>query len=383
MGYGRINVLRSLDFSDVMIKDWAGDTGVEPSTSPGGDFWDFSDIVIRINDDNVFVPDDISKSRYVERGQTNYLYIRVTNNGPREAENVVVNARITPYVGLQFVYPDDWTLVDSTHSSPTPVTNNFGSIPSGGTVIAKFTISAAQTDDLWDWTDAHPWHPCLLASVSADNDYAFATSSLTGGELVVRRNNLAQRNLTVIDVLAGSTIAFPFIAGHKKNREKALQVFIDRSKLPKETKLMLSLDDNGINSPLVDFTQSAQNKIKTGCGEFELFERTRIKLRSKCFNGILTLEKGSKFNCDDSQPYEDIEVKGGEIIVQDNKYFAEIKEDIGIVTLGIQPSQICPLSLHTSIPKDAKKGQEFMIRVYQTNLKGMVTGGATAIYVAK
>ena len=32
LGYGRINVLRALDCADVMIRDWSGDGGVEPSS---------------------------------------------------------------------------------------------------------------------------------------------------------------------------------------------------------------------------------------------------------------------------------------------------------------------------------------------------------------
>jgi subtilisin family serine protease len=81
MGYGRINVFRALDEADVMIKDAPSDSGAEPFT--GGNFWDFSDIVVRINDDNVFVPSDPLKSKNVERGQANYIYVRVTNKGAR------------------------------------------------------------------------------------------------------------------------------------------------------------------------------------------------------------------------------------------------------------------------------------------------------------
>jgi subtilisin family serine protease len=382
MGYGRINVLRSLDFADVMIKDWPGDTGTEPSTPPGGDFWDFSDIAIRITDDNVFVPDDISKSRYVERGQTNYLYIRVTNNGPREARNVVVNARITPYVGLQFVYPTDWTTIDPTHASPTPVNNTFATIPSGGTVMAKFTISATQTEDLWGWVEGHSWHPCLLASVNADNDYAFATASLTLDSLVTRRNNLAQRNLTVIDVLAGSAPAFPFLVGHKANLERTLQVLIDRSKFPRNVKLLLSLDDDGSDFPLVDFTPSSADEEKTERGQLVFLERTKIKVALGCCNGVLTLEKGSRFDCLYVR-LGNVRVEGGEIVVLNGKRFVKVKDNIAVVTIEKQPSQIIPLSLHTSIPADAEKGQQFTVRVSQKSQSGMVTGGATAIYVIK
>jgi subtilisin family serine protease len=105
MGYGRITVLRALDAADLLIKDAPSDNGGEPFS--GGNFWDFSDIVVRINDDGVFVPSDPLQSKNVERGQANYIYVRVTNKGPRAARNVTVSTRITPFVGLQFVYPQE------------------------------------------------------------------------------------------------------------------------------------------------------------------------------------------------------------------------------------------------------------------------------------
>lgn len=381
MGYGRINALRALDYADVMIRDYPGDTGFEPSTPPGGNFWDFSDIVVRINDDDVFVPSDISKSRYVERGQTNYLYVRVTNNGPRDARNVIVDSRITPYVGLQFIYPTDWTTVDATHASLTPVTNTFASIPPGSTVMAKFIISAAQTEDFWGWVNDHSWHPCILASVTADNDYSFAAAP-TGGDLVTRRNNLAQRNLTVIDVLGGATAAFPFIAGHKKNLERTMQVIVDRSKLPKNVKLLLSIDDDGSEFRLVDFTPSIEAAEKDRCGQFIFLERTRIRVTS-CCNGILTLEKGSKFECAYKPSLEKVQAEGGEVIIRNGKRFVDIRENLAVVTFEKQPGQIYPMSTVTTIPVDAKKEQQFIVRISQRNQSGIVTGGATAIYTAK
>ena len=381
MGYGRINALRALDYADLMIKDYPGDTGTEPSNPPGGNYWDFSDIVVRINDDNVFVPDNISKSRYVERGQTNHLYIRVTNNGPREARNVIVNARITPYVGLQFIYPADWTAVDTTHASPTPIINTFASIPSGSSVMAKFTISPSQTEDFWGWVENHSWHPCLLAYVASDNDYAFAAAP-TGGNLVTRRNNLAQRNLTVIDVLAGATTTFPFIIGNKKNLERTLQVLVDRSKIPKNVKLLLSIDDDGSEFKLVDFTKSINVEETNRSKQFVFLDRTRIRVTS-CCNGILTLEKGSKFECAHETSLQNVHVEGGEVIMQNGKRFVDIRENNAVVTFEKQAGQIYPMSLVTSIPTEAKKEQQFIIRVSQRNTSGMSTGGATAIYIVK
>ncbi|HBL14509.1 MAG TPA: hypothetical protein DD379_24600 [Cyanobacteria bacterium UBA11162] len=379
MGYGRINVLHALDFADVLIKDYPGDTGTEPST--GGNFWDFSDIVTRITDDNVFVPEDPSKSKNVERGQTNYLYIRVTNNGPTDARNVVVNARITPFVGTQFVYPADWTLIDATHISPTPVTATFATIPAGSSAIAKFTISAAQVEELYGWTTSMPWHPCLLASVNADNDYAFATADFTGGTIVVRRNNLAQRNLSVIDVLAGAAIAFPFLAGNLLNAERMMEIRVDRTQLPKDMKLLLAIDDDGMAFPRVDLMPNIDTPAENGKKGIVYLERTRIETTLGCCRGILTLEKGSRFDCLPVVKLGKISVKGGDVILRDGKRFVEIREAITTIQMEKQPNQLYPLALQTSIPAKAQKGQQYTIKVAQLNQKEEIVGGATVVYV--
>lgn len=380
MGYGRINVFRSLDFADVMIKDWPGDTGIEPSTPNQGNFWDFSDIVIRITDDNVFDPSAPYKSKNVERGQTNYLYIRVTNNGPREARNVIVNARITPFVGLEFVYPTDWTAIDTTHVSPTPVSASFASIPAGASVIAKFTISSSQVEDLWGWENNNPWHPCLLASVSADNDYAFATVNLAGGIHVVKRNNLAQRNLSVIDVLSNTTIAFPFLAGNPKNEEPVMEVIVERSQLPKDMKVFLSLDDDGKAFPHVDLTSSVLCEENQG---IIFLDKTRIETAFCGCRGVLTLEKGSRFDCLCTTKIGKVTVEGGEIILRNNKRFVEIKESIVSIHIEKQPKQLYPLALHTTIPAKSEKDVMYPIRIFQKNQKQEIVGGATVVYVPK
>lgn len=385
MGYGRINVFRALDAADVLIKDAPGDTGVEPFT--GGNFWDFSDIVVRITDDGVFVPSNPSQSKNVERGQANYIYVRLTNNGPRDARNVSVSTRITPYVGLQFVYPQDWTLMDGMHVSPAPITSSFASIPAGGTVMAKFRIEAAQTETLYGWVNGSGWHPCLLAVVNADNDYAFATAPLTGDPISARRNNLAQRNLSVIDVLASASASFPFIAGNLFNAERLMSIVIDRSRLPKAMPLLLALDDDGSAFPLVDFeTQPTnQDEHEDGCGDDGLvfLERTRVKTRLGCCTGVLTLEKGSRFDCLKVNKLGKLTVKGGEVILRGDKRYVEVKESVVTVQMEKSPNSIYPMSLRTTLPATAEKGEQFFIQVAQQNAQGTTVGGAAIVYVVK
>lgn len=384
MGYGRINVLRGLDLADVIIRDAPGDTGVEPFT--GGNFWDFSDIVVRITDDGVFVPSNPLQSKNVERGQANYIYVRLTNNGPRAARNVTVGTRITPYVGLQFVYPQDWTLVNAMHVSPAPVTASFASIPAGGTAMAKFRIEATQTDTLYGWQEGSGWHACLLAVVNADNDYAFATAPLTGDPITARRNNLAQRNLSVIDVLATASASFPFIAGSLFDAGRLMTIVIDRSRLPKTMPLLLVLDDDGSAFPLVDFEAQPSDETEhdDDCGGGLVFlERSRVRTRLGCCTGVLTLERGSRFDCLKVQKLGVVTVTGGEVILRGGKRYVEVKESVVRVQMEKSPNGIHPLSLRTTLPATAQRGEQFLIEVAQENAQGTTVGGAAMVYTIK
>jgi subtilisin family serine protease len=379
MGYGRINAFRSLDFSDVMIKDWAGDTGVEPSTS--GNFWDFSDIVVRITDDNVFNPSNPTQSKNVERGQTNYIYVQVTNNGPRDARNVAVNIRVTPYVGLQFVYPNDWTAVDAMHVSPTSIVNNFASVPAGTTVIAKFSISSVQVEDLYGWQTNNPWHPCLLAQVTSDNDYAYATSDLSFGNIVVRKNNFAQRNLSVIDVFASASFSFPFVIGSKFSKARSIKLNLDRSGLPRNARVMLKLVGNTEAFPQVDFNPARDTD---SCGnETIIFQnQTKVITRIGCCDVRITLEKNSKLEmlCRHKSKLNVRSIKGGELIVEDGDQLVKLNSDISTIDFDSQEGTIYALAVQIDFPGDIKRDDEYSLVVFQTNENNEILGGATAIY---
>jgi subtilisin family serine protease len=381
MGYGRVNMFRALDEGDVLIRDYPADSGIEPSSPPGGDFWDFSDVVVRIFDDNVFNPGDPTQSSNVERGQTNFIYVQVTNRGPQEARNVTVSTRITPYVGLQFVYPADWTAVDATHVSPTPISAAFPSIAAGTSVIAKFSVSAADVEVLWGWISTMPWHPCLLASVSADNDYAWATAS-TGASPQVKRNNLAQRNLSLINVLATASVTFPLIAGNLHNAERQMDVVVNRSRFPRATSVLLALEDDGAAFPRVPFERAPAREDVDGDGMIFL-ERTRVEMKLACCRSVLTLQPGSRFDCAATLVPGKLSVTGGEVIIRNGKRFVDIRENIAVIRMEKVPNQIYPLSLHAQIPPDAVAGALYWLSVSQRDTREQTVGGASVVYKVK
>lgn len=387
MGYGRINVWSALDFADVMIRDYPADSGKEPSSPPSGDYWDFSDIVIRRADDGVFLPGNPLQSSRVEKGQTNYLYIRVRNLGPAAAHNVVVDVRITPYVGLHFVYPGDWTAVDAMHAVPAAVTNTFATIPKGGSVIAKFKISTAQTNTFWGWEHSHPWHPCLLAQVRSNNDYAFHAAPTTGTDIVPRRNNFAQRNLTVVNVIKGAKVSFPVMVGNLLTREKQpVEVVVETKEMQLVGRMNLMLDDINLlpqiprMSPDLRLLRPTTAEEETG---MVFLERTLVETSIGSARGLLTLEKGSKLELKEAARPTLIEKRGGEILLKERKRVLEIREQSALVRFDLEPGRLYPMVLQTMIPDNAATGTQFTVRVFERDLRGQVLGGATVIYVVQ
>jgi len=386
MGYGRINVYQGLDFADISINDWWGDTGSEPSSPPGGNFWTYSDIVVRINDDGIFQPDDPGKSSNIERGQTNYLYVRVTNRGPAAARNVVVGSRIVAYVGTEFVYPFDWTATNAQHIAPTAITASFANIPAGGTAIAKFSISSTQVESVWGWVSGNNWHPCIVASATADNDYAFASASTAGSGLITRRNNLAQRNVSVIDVLASATVLFPFVIGSKAEfGHQLLELQIDRGLIPRDVIVELLIDENlehVLPTIVPDIRREAFqfDELRIDTESFRFLDPVRVEMRSGAGRGLLMMEAGSRLATTNSTSTERLHVIGGEELVRDDHRFVRIEDAIGIVKFERDHSQQKAVALQLTIPASAKAGETYPLTVSQKDPNGNISGGATVIY---
>lgn len=386
MGYGRIDVHNGLDFADVSIGDWWGDAGTEPSSPPGGNFWTYSDIVVRITDDGVFVPDDPLKSSNIERGQTNYLYVRARNHGPATARHVVVDARLVAYVGTEFVYPHDWTAMDAQHVAPTPVTASFASIPPGGEAIATFTISAAQVESVWGWISGHSWHPCIVAVANAANDYAFASAATSGGALITRRNNFAQRNVSVIDVLASATVTFPFLMGTLAEfDQKYLEVEVDRSHIPHDIKveLLIDQDEQDITPGIVpDIFRDLrrENGGRFDHDSFRFLDPVRVELRSGAGVGLMQLERGSRLATAAPASAARVHVTGGEEVIRDAHRFVRIDDAFGRVRFDREIGRQQPASLRMTIPATAAAGDTFPLTVSQRGSHGEIIGGATVIY---
>lgn len=381
LGYGRLDAARALDFADVFIRDYPLDDGTEPSTPPGGVFWATSDIVIRPADDNVFTPADEAAASRVRRGQQNYLYVRVTNSGPADARNVVADARITAYAGTEFSYPGDWTAVDATHVQPSALSATFPVIPAGTSVVAKFAISATQVEQMWTWSSM-AWHPCILAMVTADNDHAFPTASTAGTPITMRRNNLAQRNVTVVPALTGSVLTFPFVVGSAFSDDRIADVVVDRGRIPHDVEVLLDIDPRDDVLPHV---RAVETPVRSPLPGVEFVDRTRlrVKLGTGLPPGLLTLEPGSKFLPGRLDALSIRDIVGGELVAKDGARAIKLVDRQSRVRIEKDPNALVPMALRIRVPQDAQAGEEFTFTVRQLDSAGRVLGGVTLVAVTE
>ena len=338
MGYGRLNAFRALDLGDVMIADWPGDDGIEPSTPPGGDFWSSSDLVIRPGDDGVFAPSDPLLASVLVPGRDHTVSLRVRNLGPAEARNVHVEARITPWVALEFVYPGDWTEDNPLHLRPATVIADFALIPAGGSVIAKFTLTAAQVAIAAGWGPIG-WHPCALGLVTSDNDYAFQ-SAATGARLQMLRNNLVQRNLTVMTGPSTRSLRFPFVIGHPASKERTIELVVDGGWAARDGKLQLVIDDTGAAFPVLKRAQGfAAGPLKVG------------------------------------------KISGGKLSVVGKRRVVTLHGSRLSVRLTLPKSGRYALHLMLKLPRDAQPDERFAFTVAQRSTRRGTVGGAKFIYI--
>ncbi|HYP52987.1 MAG TPA: S8 family serine peptidase, partial [Pyrinomonadaceae bacterium] len=245
-GYGRVNAQRAVALApaagtrDLYIRDTAGDTGTVPQ--PNWGFWDSPDIWVRNNDDNQ------TAHQNTVRGRDNFIHARVRNRGSQPSHPCWVRFYITTFANTQFRYPFDYKPNTSSSpggtpgnlrpasSFPTPATYFVGmqrvaSVPAGGSVVAKVR---------WPRTLIPPaanWHPCLLVEVSPHDGPAPA------GPYVWENNNLAQKNISIVDAARGQLLELPFRFAHDSLKDALTTLEVRKIRAPQNLGLFLDMKE--------------------------------------------------------------------------------------------------------------------------------------------
>jgi Subtilase family len=278
-GYGRVNadaaVQTALTFPtsrDLVIRDNLSDSGTVASTGP---FWNSPDIWCRRlspGTDPGALPANYATAGPHEdpmRGQSNWVYARVRNNGTDASLDAWVRISITHWPGVEFTYPASFQPTngpgDPLPSPMTPGTYFIGE--------AKVTGLAAGADQIVnvEWpaglippdtvtvgmSTVH-WHPCLLAEVTPHD------GPVPTGNHVWDDNNLAQKNITIVGTDAGQDFSFATVIGNEHNPAEYLVLEINRGRLPKEVELYVNLLDPLLRRRLRTFDQWKQESPPTG-----------------------------------------------------------------------------------------------------------------------
>jgi hypothetical protein len=159
----------------------------------GGAFWDSPDLWIRNSDDGG------TDHQPPEYGQDNWFYARVRNKaGAGKSEHFVVTFHSKGFAGTEFVYPGDFF--------PCVAAKAEFDLAPGATKIVKARWPRALVPPSGT-------HTCLLASVVCRGDHP------VGGSHVWEHNNLAQKNLTVVDLLPNTFMILPIVIGNSFPRK--------------------------------------------------------------------------------------------------------------------------------------------------------------------
>ena len=202
------------DDLDLYIKDSPDDDGTEPNTVTGH-MWTSQDIWIRNNDDNGLMPQN---PEYNANGNPNYINVRITN---KSCVTSIGNETLTinwAKANTALAWPQNWdgSLTNSDNfplGGIVPFTADIPILQAGEEVIVKIPWEVPNPDDYTNGQGSQaPWHFCLLATINATNDplsFPMVNSISTN---VRNNNNLAWKNLTIVDLLADRSFAMVMVA---------------------------------------------------------------------------------------------------------------------------------------------------------------------------
>lgn len=208
-----------VDFVDVYIKDNPADQGVPPSV---GTLYQSPDIWVSLSNDPSLPP-----AENPEYGQTNYVFVRIHNRGPKSAVDAVVSL-YWAHAGTNLSRPYWNTTGISVDGSPGNVRQitvpGHSGIGDGEMVTEAFEWTPPDPDDF----AVDPAHFCLFATVDHPEDPILQEDvGVVGWE-----DNLAWKNVLIQDTLPDIGMSSEFYVAGDVGHSVTANLLIDGSSLP-------------------------------------------------------------------------------------------------------------------------------------------------------
>jgi hypothetical protein len=223
-GHPQVDILDGKDAckdrnnADLMIRDTLDDIGEEPNQVLY--MWNSPDIWMRRSDDNGM---EHQNPEY-NPGTPNYVYVRVKNVGCAKSDNSFQVHLHWAKAGTSLAWPSFW---DGNHYFP----NN---VPKGGLIGSPITVPNLDPGEeailKFPWVlpnpidyeavNSEPWHFCLLARIESTPDPITHTETVDLNYNVSHNNNIAWRNLSIIDVEPNNAIGAAISVGNIYPKEE-------------------------------------------------------------------------------------------------------------------------------------------------------------------
>lgn len=209
LGTGRLNVFRAVKTADCldeqnpivdfMIKDSKQDVGHEPNNNTEY-MWTSSDIFVRNQNDGKLIP--VHQNPTYDGINPNYIYVRVTNLGCQTSSgNDLVKVNWAK-ANTSLSYPEYWNgdiVINGVDFGGEVGTGVIPPLEPGQESLVEIPWNVPDPEDYQNINE-NPWHFCLLAEIISDDDSLTSPYTSNPNYMVRNNNNLAWKNVTVIDV---------------------------------------------------------------------------------------------------------------------------------------------------------------------------------------
>ncbi|MDQ7793066.1 MAG: M4 family metallopeptidase [bacterium] len=212
---------------DIYVRDSLADTGAEPY--PGGYLWASPDIINRqaLSADPIADFSNMANGslwQNVEYGQDNYIYLRLQNRGSHGGD---CTAAVYFSAATTFGTPSSWTFIGSLAET--------GITPGSVRIAGPLTFPAGLIPG--------PGHYCMIAVVTSPADpapdHTLISSVSSYLEYVRNTNNIAYRNMDVVDLVANSAMPLSVSVQGLGDRLEPFDLRLDLSAVPPGLKVRI------------------------------------------------------------------------------------------------------------------------------------------------